>query len=46
MPSNFGKTSQEQISNFFTRVRSLRKDARKAEIDNIPTIENAKKIDT
>jgi len=35
-------TSGEQISNFFEKVGTLRKNARKSEIDNTPTIEDTK----
>ncbi len=41
-PENLGSTAKEQIDKFFDRVRTLRKTARKAEIDNTPSMDEDK----
>ena len=42
MPENFGKGEKEQIDNFIQQVRIMRKNARKAEVDNTPTVSDGK----
>jgi hypothetical protein len=41
-PSTFGKTEEEQLSNYFDAVENVRKYIRNAETDNLPTIEQVK----
>ena len=42
MPENFGKGEKEQIDNFIQQVRIMRKNARKAEVDNTATVSDGK----
>lgn len=41
-PSSFGSTQEEQLNNYFDAAENIRKYVRNAEIDNFPTIEQAK----
>jgi hypothetical protein len=38
-PLSFGLTEEEQLSNYFEAVESVRRLIRNAEIDNFPTLE-------
>ncbi len=42
-PETFGETEKEQLSKYFDDVENLRMFIRNAEIDNIPTVEEAQK---
>jgi len=44
MPENFGNDEKEQIDSFIKQVRTIRQNARKAEIDNTATVSNQKNI--
>lgn len=42
-PETFGKTENEQLTVYFDEVENLRMFIRNAEIDNMPTVEEAQK---
>jgi hypothetical protein len=42
-PQEFGETEEKQLASYFSQVNFIRKIVRSAEIDNIPSIEEASK---